>query len=197
MAYLSFEVPVPEGSSVVNATLRLRAVVGSTRGGVQLRGVAAGSWTEAMTWDTRPETASTVTSVASAYATDTSISLDATALAGPGGTVSMALTTPRGGGYQGFTSRESGNPPELVVTMSSSSASAPTPTPSPAPAVPAAEGPDGRQAALVQGWGPVVSGDEFAYVGAPDPAKWSVYDWSGTPARASAPPPHSVWTGNG
>jgi hypothetical protein len=178
VAYLSFSLVLPEGATVTNATLRLRAVVGATRGGIQLRGVASGDWTEAMTWATRPATASTVTSVASGYAEDTSISLDATALTAPGGTVSMALTTPRGGGYQGFMSRESGHPPELVVTVSSTADSPPiaTPTAASAPTAAAAEGPDGTQAAVVQGWGPVVSGDEFKYVGAPDPAKWSVYD---------------------
>ena len=180
VAYLSFALPLPEGVTVTSATLRLRAVVDSTRGGIQLRGVADEAWTETMTWATRPATESTVTSVASAYGQDTSISLDASALAARGGTVSVALTTPRNGGYQGFTSRESSHPPELVVTTSSTSAAAPVATPTPtaaaAPTAAVAEGPDGVQAAVVHGWGPVVSGDEFAYVGAPDPDKWNVYD---------------------
>lgn len=29
------------------------------------------------------------------------------------------------------------------------------------------------------GWGPALNGDEFSYVGAPDPAKWSVYNGPG------------------
>jgi hypothetical protein len=50
-----------------------------------------------------------------------------------------------------------------------SGASTPTPT-----------NPDGTTAAATFGWGPVVSGDEFNYTGAPDPAKWDVY----TPGHA-------------
>ncbi|HEV7167180.1 MAG TPA: glycoside hydrolase family 16 protein [Micrococcaceae bacterium] len=38
---------------------------------------------------------------------------------------------------------------------------------------------DGIQAATTLGWGPVVAGDEFAYNGAPDPAKWGVYNGPG------------------
>ena len=32
------------------------------------------------------------------------------------------------------------------------------------------------QAAVLRKWGPVVAGDEFNYLGAPDPLKWKVYD---------------------
>jgi hypothetical protein len=42
-----------------------------------------------------------------------------------------------------------------------------------------AQAPDGTQAAVVFGWGPVVTGDEFNYTGAPDPLKWSVYNSPG------------------
>ena len=35
---------------------------------------------------------------------------------------------------------------------------------------------DGVQAAILRKWGPVVAGDEFNYVGAPNPAKWKAYD---------------------
>ncbi|TAM71185.1 MAG: glycosyl hydrolase family protein [Microbacteriaceae bacterium] len=38
---------------------------------------------------------------------------------------------------------------------------------------------DGIQAAVVHGWGRVIAGDEFSYTGAPDPAKWSLYDSRG------------------
>lgn len=37
----------------------------------------------------------------------------------------------------------------------------------------------GKQAASMLGWGPAVAGDEFSNTGAPDPAKWSVYDGKG------------------
>lgn len=35
------------------------------------------------------------------------------------------------------------------------------------------------QAAVVRGWGQVLAGDEFSYAGAPDPAKWNVFDGPG------------------
>ena len=38
---------------------------------------------------------------------------------------------------------------------------------------------DGTQAATTLGWGPVVAGDEFSYNGAPDSAKWGVYNGAG------------------
>lgn len=38
---------------------------------------------------------------------------------------------------------------------------------------------DGTQAAVTQNWGPVIRGDEFNYTGAPDPAKWGVYNSAG------------------
>ena len=37
----------------------------------------------------------------------------------------------------------------------------------------------GVQAAARYGWGKVVAGDEFNYIGAPDPAKWMVYNGPG------------------
>lgn len=38
---------------------------------------------------------------------------------------------------------------------------------------------DGTQAATTQNWGAVVAGDEFNYTGAPDSAKWGMYDGPG------------------
>jgi hypothetical protein len=38
---------------------------------------------------------------------------------------------------------------------------------------------DGTQAALLNGWGAVIAGDEFNYSGRPDPAKWGLYDGPG------------------
>jgi licheninase len=45
--------------------------------------------------------------------------------------------------------------------------------------VPAAAVTDGTQAAVLNGWGRVASGDEFSYTGTPDPAKWKVYNGPG------------------
>lgn len=38
---------------------------------------------------------------------------------------------------------------------------------------------DGTQAAVLNGWGAVVFGDEFNYTGSPDPAKWGLYNGPG------------------
>jgi hypothetical protein len=37
----------------------------------------------------------------------------------------------------------------------------------------------GTEAAVLRSWGPVVAGDEFNYVGSPDPGKWSAYNGPG------------------
>jgi hypothetical protein len=47
------------------------------------------------------------------------------------------------------------------------------------PAFVATAASDGVQAAVLRGWGRVVAGDEFSYVGAPDPQKWKLYDGLG------------------
>ena len=63
------------------------------------------------------------------------------------------------------------------------SAQAPAAAPAPAAAQPASQAlattGDGAQAAAAFGWGPVLTGDEFSYTGAPDRTKWSVYNSAG------------------
>lgn len=54
---------------------------------------------------------------------------------------------------------------------------APTPAPQRQPVLSAAS--YSTQAAVVRGWGQVLAGDEFSYAGAPDPAKWNVFDGPG------------------
>jgi len=194
-AYLRYSVVVPIGAKIKKATLRLRAVVDASHGGVELRGIETDDWSELTTWAAKPATARSVTSRAVDYAVDDWIDLDATDLAEGGGNLGLALTTPSGGGYQGFSSRESAHVPQLLVTMTSrsgapSTATTPAPSSTATSTLPAGvpdatpvsttpEGPDGTQAAEVRGWGPVSSGDEFNYVGVPDPAKWKVYDSAG------------------
>jgi hypothetical protein len=56
---------------------------------------------------------------------------------------------------------------------------------------PPAAGDDGIQAAVVNGWGPVVAGDEFSYTGPPDPAKWKVYNSGGHAGQGIRSP--SAW----
>ena len=50
---------------------------------------------------------------------------------------------------------------------------------------------DGTQAAAVLGWGPVIAGDEFNYVGPPDPSKWKVYSGPGQNGNGIRTP--SAW----
>ncbi|MDQ6752471.1 MAG: glycoside hydrolase family 16 protein, partial [Actinomycetota bacterium] len=47
---------------------------------------------------------------------------------------------------------------------------------------------DGAQAATALGWGPVLAGDEFSNTGAPDPAKWGVYDGAGQSGKGVRSP---------
>lgn len=70
-----------------------------------------------------------------------------------------------------------------AAAVTSAQAPAAAPAPAPAAAQPASQAlattGDGAQAATAFGWGPVVTGDEFSYTGAPDRTKWSVYNSAG------------------
>lgn len=77
-------------------------------------------------------------------------------------------------------------------------APAPVAPAKPAPAAPApvATAGNGTQAATTHGWGPVVTGDEFSYAGAPDRTKWGVYNGSGHAGKGVRSP--QAWSvGNG
>lgn len=64
----------------------------------------------------------------------------------------------------------------------------PTPTPDPTPT-------PSTEAAVAHGWGPVVTGDEFNYTGAPDPLKWSLYNSAGHAGNGIRTP--AAWSVNG
>ncbi|MDF9750497.1 hypothetical protein M2428_001948 [Arthrobacter sp. ES3-54] len=68
-------------------------------------------------------------------------------------------------------------------------------TPSRTITVNPAPAPDGTQAAVVFGWGPVVTGDEFSYTGAPNPLKWGVYNSPGHAGNGIRSP--NAWSVNG
>ncbi|HEX9226888.1 MAG TPA: family 16 glycosylhydrolase [Arthrobacter sp.] len=61
--------------------------------------------------------------------------------------------------------------PEVTTAAPATTSASATPTPTPTP-------PTGS-AATDLNWGTPIAGDEFDYTGAPDPAKWSVYDSAG------------------
>jgi len=58
-----------------------------------------------------------------------------------------------------------------------------------------AQSADGTQAAVVFGWGQVVTGDEFSYTGAPNPLKWGVYNSPGHAGNGIRSP--NAWSVDG
>ena len=178
VAYLRFSITLPAGAKVTKAALRLFTVVSAPTDGVELRGVPSNSWSEAATWATKPAAAPTVTSRATGFAANSWIDLNVTPLVSRSGAVSLALSTRDGASYQGFSSRDSAQAPQLLITTSSTSAVA----------TPGTTSADGSQAAKVHRWGPVRGGDEFNYVGAPAKAKWRVYDSAGHAGKGRRSP---------
>jgi beta-glucanase (GH16 family) len=53
---------------------------------------------------------------------------------------------------------------------------------------------DGTEAAVLNGWGPVIAGDEFNYTGAPKKVKWKVYDAKGNAGKGRRKP--AAWKVN-
>ncbi|GAA2143081.1 hypothetical protein GCM10009825_33010 [Arthrobacter humicola] len=90
---------------------------------------------------------------------------------------------PAGLGLNSTTGVLSGTPttagPATFTVTATNGVSPDAVTPSLTITVNPAESPDGTQAAVVFGWGPVVTGDEFTYTGAPNPLKWNVYNSPG------------------
>ena len=187
VAYLRFSIPLPAGAKVTKASLRLFTVVSASTDGVEVRGVPSNSWSDGTTWAAKPAAASTVTSRATGFAANRWIDLNVTPLLSRSGPVSLALSTRDGASYQGLSSRDSAQAPQLLNTTSSTSA--PTPT---AFSTPTAKlgptGADGAEAARSHSWGPVRGGDEFNYVGAPAKTKWSVYDSAGHAGKGRRSP---------
>ncbi len=97
-----------------------------------------------------------------------------TATAAPAGTASSSQTPAAAGATE-----------STPVPSAPAPAAPPAPVAAPAPAAaqPASQAlattGDGAQAATAFGWGPVLTGDEFSYTGAPDRTKWSVYNSAG------------------
>lgn len=77
----------------------------------------------------------------------------------------------------------------LVVVTSCTSGRPEAPKPS------HVEGADRSQAAVRYGWGPVIAGDEFDYVGAPSSSKWRLYDSVGHAGQGRRAP--SAWVVDG
>jgi hypothetical protein len=114
-AYLRFNVSVPSGSAVTKATLRMYSESAGTSTPVELHGMAATTWGEtSLTWNNAPVFDAAVISRAANYGNNAYVAFDATNLVTTSGLVSMALVT-SDTKWQGFTSREGTNKPQLVV----------------------------------------------------------------------------------
>jgi hypothetical protein len=85
-------------------------------------------------------------------------------------------------------------PPTTAPPTTAPPTTAP-PTTAPPSTTPPADPGDGTQAATTLGWGTSTGGDEFNYTGAPNPAKWSVYNSAGNAGKGLRVP--SAWNVDG
>lgn len=180
---LRFNVTVPVGEHITSAKLRAYSEAAATPTEfVDVYGTT-GSWTETgATWNNAPARG-TWLGKQGGFASGAWVEWDVTSWVGGGGYTNFKLET-TAQKWLGFKSKEATDPalrPVLVVTTEPDVVVTPTPTqtatPTPTPTVPPVG--DGTTAAATQGWGAVVAGDEFNYAGAPDAAKWSVYNSAG------------------
>lgn len=127
-----------------------------------------------------PATAATASAAASAPGTAPAPAAAASAPASAPGTTT-APAAPASGSAAAAPAASA----PAVAPAAATAAPAAAPAASPAAAVPTG---DGAQAATALGWGPVLAGDEFSNTGAPDPAKWSVYNGAGQSGKGVRSP---------
>ncbi|HZH18267.1 MAG TPA: DNRLRE domain-containing protein [Archangium sp.] len=168
-ALLRFNFNVPAGEEVVSAKVRAYSEAAATATEfVDIYTMTSSDWAEStVTWQNAPPRG-TWLDKAGGYSTGAWVEWDVTkGVPSTGGWVNFKLET-NALKWLGFKSRENTTPslsPQLVIET------APVTTPPPTG--------DGTTAAATHGWGTPVARDEFNYTGAPDPAKWSVYDSAG------------------
>ncbi len=122
-AFLRFDVKTVSGT-VQRATLRLYANSASTTGYDVY--VTSGGWTESgLNWTTAPALSSKSLGSAGAFAADTSTDVDVTPAVRAGGSVDLAILD-RSATAISFGSRESANPPTLLLTLGSGPSSTAT-----------------------------------------------------------------------
>ncbi|WP_245827754.1 DUF7594 domain-containing protein [Sinomonas mesophila] len=172
-ALLRFKVAVPAGEHVVSAKLRAYSEASARSTEFVDIYTTAGGWTETgVTWNNAPARG-TWLGKTGGFANGAWVEWDVTQGVGAtGGEVNLKLES-NAKKWLGFKSKEATDAtkrPQLVVTTAADSTPTPTPTPTPT---------EQPTAAGTLGWGPVVAGDEFNYTGAPDAAKWNVYDSPG------------------
>ena len=191
---LKFRLPVlPAGETVSGASLRLYATSASTGLGADVY-ATTNDWTETgVTWNTAPARGIWLAKKGG-YAAASTILWDVTkGVRATASNVDVAFRIETNeAATLSFETREttSGHAPQLVLTTTGTSPSpSPTPTPTPTPSI------DGVQAAVANNWGSVVSGDEFSYTGAPNSAKWSVYNSAGHAGKGLRSP--TAWNVDG
>jgi len=122
-ALLRFPVTAVGEGQVVRATLRLHVTDASPVGGTVQ--VAEPTWSEATTWSTRPALGAPVAAIG-AVLKGTWVEVDVTGAVPGDGDVSLAITSANSDGV-GYASRQSANPPQLLVEVDSSAAPPPPP----------------------------------------------------------------------
>jgi hypothetical protein len=159
-ALLRFDVVIPDGEQVVSATLRAYSEAAVPAGEfVDVYKLPDNTWSETgVTWNNAPARGTWLDKKGD-FAIDAWIEWDVTEGV-VNGTCSFKLET-NAQRWVGFHSKEhtSFQPTLILVTE---------------PALP----PE-TEAGILHNWGNVLAGDEFNYTGAPDPAKWNVYDSAG------------------
>jgi Bacterial Ig domain/Fibronectin type III domain len=121
-SYLRFNVAGLSGR-VERATLRVFA--NSSAPGYEVHGVADNTWAESINYNTAPAFSPTSSGLASNAAAGTWTTADVTPLIGGNGTVSVELE-PVSTTAANHASRESANPPQLVIETSSAANGAPS-----------------------------------------------------------------------
>ncbi|MGX1159772.1 glycosyl hydrolase family 16 [Arthrobacter sp. SLBN-100] len=160
---LRFKVQVPAGEHVVSAKLRAYSEASTTSTEFVDVFTTSGAWTESgVTWNNAPAR-QTWLGKKGGFANGSWVEWDVTkGVSSNGGEQNFKLES-NAQKWIGFKSKESPDPalrPRLVVTTAPDAV---------APA----------EAAVALGWGTPVTGDEFNYTGAPDAAKWDVYNSAG------------------
>lgn len=197
---LRFNAPIATGDKVTSAKLRAYSETATTATEtVDVYGTTGG-WTQTgATWDNAPARGTLVAS-AGGFAAGQWVEWDVTKWVGADGGYTNFKLESTAQKWIGFKSSENTDPalkPQLVLTTEPAVTPTPTPTqtttptptetatptqtatPTPTETTTPPADPDGVTAAETQNWGPVVSGDEFNYTGAPDATKWNVYDSAG------------------
>lgn len=160
---LRFSVLVPAGEHVVSAKLRAYSEASANSTQFVDAFTTSGGWTErGVTWNNAPARG-TWLGKAGGFASGSWVEWDVTKGVNPKGGEQNFKLESNAQKWIGFKSRESSNSalrPKLVVTTAPDTVTS-------------------TEAAVVQGWGASVAGDEFNYSGAPDAAKWNVYNSAG------------------